>query len=216
MCWFKKKEKIKKEKVKEKEESIFDKDMFSITFCINSNSFHKYYHQKYFKKSDIVWTNNKDKFTVIEVHYSESCSPLYAIEEKVNCDVFKITDEILYYKFEAIDEWRRSEHKNISKELISTKTPLENFKEMETYKLIETEEEFKEYLESKLNADDWCRKKLVTKMKELQLGSGFINAFADLIGNHLEKYHQMIDLASEVGDKDVLMYLYTYKFGEKE
>ena len=49
-------------------------------------------------------------------------------------------------------------------------------------------------------------------MKELGLCDGFINNFADLIGNDLNKYHAMIDLASEVKDRDTLMYLYTYKF----
>lgn len=84
------------------------------------------------------------------------------------------------------------------------------------YKLIESEEELNNYLQSKLSCDDWCRLKLVTKMKELNLGMGFITAFADLIGNDLDKYHTMIDLASEVKDKDILMYLFVYKFGKKE
>ena len=83
------------------------------------------------------------------------------------------------------------------------------------YKLIESKLEFKEYMESSLSCDDWCRLKLIKKMKEIGLGNGFINAFSNLIGNDLTKYHQMIDLADECDDKDILMYMFTYKFGEK-
>lgn len=81
------------------------------------------------------------------------------------------------------------------------------------YKLIETLEELNEYKSSTLSCDDWCRLKLINKMKELGLGDGFINSFVDLIGNDLDKYHQMIDLANECNDRSTLMYMYTYKFG---
>ena len=53
-------------------------------------------------------------------------------------------------------------------------------------------------------------------MKELNLGNGFITDFADLIGNDRDKYHTMVDLASEVKDLDILMYLLVYKFGKKD
>jgi hypothetical protein len=70
-------------------------------------------------------------------------------------------------------------------------------------------------MSSTLDCNTWCRKKVYNKIKELGLGDGFINQFADLIGNDLDKYHAMIDLANEVTDKDTLMYLYTYKFRDE-
>lgn len=83
------------------------------------------------------------------------------------------------------------------------------------YKLIESVNELNAYLLSKLSCDDWCRLKLISTMKSLNLGDGFITGFADLIGNDLEKYHLMIDLAKEVKDIDTLMYMFVYKFGKK-
>lgn len=114
-------------------------------------------------------------------------------------------------------KWRLIRTETINKEVVSERIPLDIFKEHfnSKYKLIETEEEFNEYVSSTLDCDTWCRKKLYNKMKELGLGDGFINQFADLVGNDLDKYHAMIDLANEVTDKDTLMYLYTYKFREE-
>lgn len=86
---------------------------------------------------------------------------------------------------------------------------LENNK---SYKLIETEEEFDAYYQSQLSCDAWCQKKLVEKMLELGLGSGFISSFSELIGNDIEKYYQMIHLAEEVENKDILMYLFANLF----
>ncbi|MBM6798823.1 hypothetical protein H7U28_08370, partial [Coprobacillus cateniformis] len=60
--------------------------------------------------------------------------------------------------------------------------------------------------------DAWCQKKLVEKMLELGLGSGFISSFSELIGNDIEKYYQMIHLAEEVENKDILMYLFANLF----
>lgn len=114
--------------------------------------------------------------------------------------------------------WYCQQYKTIKKYDEETTTVQEIFKNKFSfkYKLIESEEELNNYLQSKLSCDDWCRLKLVTKMKELNLGSGFITAFADLIGNDRDKYHTMIDLASEVKDLDILMYLLVYKFGKKD
>lgn len=84
------------------------------------------------------------------------------------------------------------------------------------YKLIESVDELNAYLLSNLFCNDWCRLKLISTMKSLNLGDGFITGFADLIGNDLEKYHLMIDLAKEVKDIDTLMYMFVYKFGKKE
>lgn len=113
--------------------------------------------------------------------------------------------------------WRCIKGDSIEEKIVFEKTPLEVFKLYGSvaYKLIETEEELNEYMSSTLDCNTWCRKKVYNKMKELGLGDGFTNQFADLIGNDLDKYHAMIDLANEVTDKDILMYLYTYKFGGK-
>ena len=112
------------------------------------------------------------------------------------------------------EKWKLTKKETVKNEIVSKRTPLEVFVEEFNckYKLIETVDEFDSYLSSTLDCDTWCRKKLYDKMKELELGSGFINQFADLVGNDLDKYHAMIDLAKEVSDKDTLMYLYTYKF----
>ena len=112
--------------------------------------------------------------------------------------------------------WEAVNIDSVEREVVGEKTPLELFIESYEgkYKLIETEDEFNDYLHSTLNCDTWCRMKLYNKMKELGFGIAFIESFADLIGNDLRKYHAMIGLASEVTDRDTLMYLYTYKFRE--
>ena len=140
-----------------------------------------------------------------------------SIENKENLVKYKETQLKTYEYFDKDKCWRLKKVNVVGTEIEYEKTPLEVFKEEyeSKYKLIETEEEFNEYMSSTLDCDTWCRKKLYDKMKELGLGDGFINQFADLVGNNLDKYHAMIDLANEVTDKDTLMYLYTYKFGKK-
>ena len=141
--------------------------------------------------------------------------PCKSIENKENFVKYK---EIQLKTYEYSKEekcWKLTNTDVIGTEVVYEKTPLEVFNDNEyKYKLIETVEEFNDYLSSTLNCDTWCRKKLYDKMKRLGLGDGFINQFADLVGNDLNKYHAMIDLANEVTDKDTLMYLYTYKFGK--
>jgi hypothetical protein len=140
-----------------------------------------------------------------------------AIEYKKNLIGYKraIIKTFKYYPDNNL--WGNIKRDVIEEEIVSEKTPLEVFKLCRSggYKLIETEEELNEYVSSTLDCNTWCRKKVYNKMKELGLGDGFINQFADLIGNDLNKYHAMIDLANEVTDKDTLMYLYTYKFREE-
>lgn len=140
-----------------------------------------------------------------------------SIENKKNFIEYKETQLKTYEYFDKDKCWKLKDVNVVGTEVVSEKTPLEIFKEeyKSKYKLIETEEEFNEYMSSTLDCDTWCRKKVYNKMKELGLGDGFINQFADLIGNDLDKYHAMIDLANEVTDKDTLMYLYTYKFRNK-
>lgn len=137
-----------------------------------------------------------------------------SIENKENFIKYKETQLKTYEYFDKYKCWKLTNTNVVKTEVVYEKTPLEIFKEKykSKYKLIETEEEFNEYMSSTLDCDTWCRKKLYDKMKELGLGDGFINQFADLVGNNLDKYHAMIDLSGEVTDKDTLMYLYTYKF----
>lgn len=140
------------------------------------------------------------------------------IENKKDFIRYKDT-RINTYEYSEEDKcWKHTKTEVVGTETTSEQTPLEIFKEefKSKYKLIETEDEFNEYISSTLDCNTWCRKKLYNKMKELGLGDGFINQFADLVGNDLDKYYTMIDLANEVSDKDTLMYLYTYKFRENK
>lgn len=139
-----------------------------------------------------------------------------SIEEKENYIKYKETQLKTYEYFKEEKYWKLINTDIIGTEIVYEKTPLEVFKEncKSKYKLLETEDEFNEYITSTLDCNTWCRNKLYNKMKKLELGDGFINQFADLIGNDLDKYHAIIDLANEITDKDTLMYLYTYKFGK--
>lgn len=179
------------------------------------------------KLEDICYID--DDSTTIECFYP-NCAPFArgnytAIEKKKNYKEFEFKNTKQFHLnsggywfcFDDIYINTTPDEKRISDTPIKTLTPLEYFKQYHDskYKLIETEDELSEYLESKLSCDDWCRLKLVKKMKEIELGDGFINGFADLIGNDLDKYYQMIDLANECNDKNILMYLFIYKFGKK-
>lgn len=139
-----------------------------------------------------------------------------SIENKDNLIKYKETQIKTYEYFREDKCWRHTKTDIVGTEKVSERTPIEIFRKdcKSKYCLIENEDELNDYLSSALDCNTWCRMKLYNKMKELGLGDGFINSFADLIGNNLEKYHAMIDLASEVSDKDTLMYLYTYKFGK--
>ena len=110
--------------------------------------------------------------------------------------------------------WRKENEVEDTEEMKFEKTPLEIFKECfnSNYKLIENVDEFNNYLYSTLDCDTWCRKKLYNKMKELGLGDEFINQFADLVGDNLYRYHKMIDLASEITDKHLLLETYKCHF----
>ena len=141
--------------------------------------------------------------------------PCKSIENKENFIKYKETQLKTYEYFKEYKCWKLTSTNVIGTETVFEKTPLEVFNDNKSkYKLIETEEELNDYIKSTLDCNTWCRKKLYDKMKELGLGDGFINQFADLIGNNLDKYYAMIDLANEVTDKDTLMYLYAYKFGK--
>lgn len=149
-------------------------------------------------------------------HMVTSAAPEKSIERKNNLIKYRkmVINTYVYLSRKKFWNVIGIDNDNVGEEVLLEKTPLEVFKENynSKYKLIETEDEFNEYMNSTLDCDTWCRKKLYNKMKELGLGDGFINQFADLVGDSLDKYHAMIDLANEVSDKDTLMYLYTYKF----
>jgi hypothetical protein len=145
------------------------------------------------------------------IHYDDNNK---SIENKENLIRYKKEENHTYEYSKEEKCWKRINTVVVGTEKISEQTPLEIFINQLNckYKLIETVDEFNDYISSALDCDTWCRKKLYDKMKELGLGDGFINQFADLVGNDLDKYYAMIDLANEVSDKDTLMYLYTYKF----
>ena len=165
-------------------------------------------HYEYFYNHENPWYIGVGSFPYVE----------NVVKYKKNLIKYKETQiqTLKYYPEEEV--WRVVNVDNINKEIVFEETPLEVFLKSfkGKYKLIETEDEFNDYLSSTFDCDTWCRKKLYDKMKELGLGDGFINSFADLVGNNLDKYHAMIDLANEVTDKDTLMYLYTYKFRQIE
>lgn len=171
------------------------------------------------KASIISHTENNIVFKSYKYHFNFEHqflddSSYQSIENKSNFIKYKDTLINTYEYYKEDKCWKLIKTEAIGTEVAAVQTPLEVFKGkfQSKYKLIETEYEFNEYIVSTLDCDTWCRKKLYDKMKELGLGDGFINQFADLVGNDLDKYHAMIDLANEVSDKDTLMYLYTYKF----
>ena len=178
------------------------------------------------KESIISQSNENIVFKRYQTFYNHQTifphgfpSPTYlidytkTIEKKENFITYKET-KLETYEHRSNGVWNLINTDVIGKEITLERTPQEVFeKEFKSkYKLIDTMDEFNDYLSSALDCNTWCRKKLYDKMKELGLGDGFINQFADLIGNDLNKYYAMIDLATEVTDKDTLMYLYTYKF----
>lgn len=168
----------------------------------------------YISKNEIVETDNKSYIVAKLKRKEHSCSDNESIENK--CDQ-ALCETVKIYRFDLLcAEWRMRTFKIISNKLLGISTPLDLFKEKGFYKLIENETEFNEYMSSDVSCNDWCRIKLVKKMKEMGLGVGFINAFADLIGNDLERYKIMIELANECKDKDILMYMLTQKFNSKE
>lgn len=167
-------------------------------------------------ENSIICKNYK-KYYNFQHAYSDFPVFSESIEQKKNL-IRYLKTSIVTYEYDNKNEiWNLINIDCAFSEVMSDKTPLDVFKThyKSNYKLIETEEELNEYLASTLDCNTWCRRKLYNKMKELGLCNGFINQFADLIGNDLTKYHAMIELAEEISDKDTLMYLYTYKFGKK-
>ena len=210
--WFKKNKNETSETKIEKRANYIERNNGNIEICLGDCFYTQYV---VIPKSSI--SSHTEDVIVFERHEkSLNHSLANAIEDKVDSVQLDKTLAVTCVYHTYYHYWEIEDRKIVATKEVSRKSPLEVFvKNYESkYKLIETEDEFSEYLSSTLDCDTWCRKKLYTKMKELGLGDGFINQFADLIGNDLDKYHAMIDLANETSDKDTLMYLYTYKFGK--
>lgn len=182
----------------ESTKDISIKKSFIVSHTENSIVFQSYKHR----------LNSEIRYVYDNGDYHSS------IENKEDLIEYKDIENHIYEYSKKDKCWKRIKTEVVGTEAVFSKTPLAVFLEEfnSKYKLIETIDEFNNYLSSALDCDTWCRKKLYDKMKELGLGDGFINQFADLVGNDLDKYYAMIDLANEVSDKDTLMYLYTYKF----
>lgn len=241
LCFFKRKEKKNKQTVVEqpvgaktnKINHFLSEDDEKISIQVKSSTNFNKYHVGVVTilKSDIIELS-KETIKCYEVlrneNFIESSFDGYSLKLYSNLrhaienkqDYIKSENKyIVTYGYEKNEiYWEKNAYREkIESKIVKKMTPKEVFTKVceSKYKLIETEEELDSYLNSKLSCDDWCRLKLYTKMRELGFGNGFIDSFADLIGNDLNKYHQMIDLASETNDRDTLMYLYTYKFGKK-
>lgn len=204
-------------------------DNGNITVNIVFDGLYGFYNSKFTIRKELIISHSEKSIVFYnyenwynhQTRYGYSCwgDRFFAnynltIENKENFIEYKET-QIKTLEYCSDDKgWKFVKKETEKNEAISKRTPLDVFeKEFNSkYKLIETVDELNDYLSSSLDCDTWCRKKLYDKMKELGLGDGFINQFADLVGNNLDKYHAMIDLANEVSDKDTLMYLYTYKF----
>ena len=174
----------------------------------------------------ISHTENNIVFKSYEYYLNFEPKIIYGIHYDNNNESIENKESLIRYKkeenhtYEYSKEdkcWKHIKTVVVGTEKIFEQTPFEIFVNQLNckYKLIETVDEFNDYISSALDCDTWCRKKLYDKMKELGLGDGFINQFAALVGNDLDKYYAMIDLANEVSDKDTLMYLYTYKFSKE-
>lgn len=222
--WFKKNK--ANETKEEKKKNYKELDNGDISLCIEdygyfmpNDKYRRYYTTSInIPKSSIISCDN-NYMTFEHSETEQEYSRFDAIEEKK--DYIVSTKDLLVLcsnrSMETRNLWSIVRKEVVSSKEVSRQTPLEVFTTdfKSQYKLIETEDEFNDYLASTLDCNTWCRRKLYNKMKEVGLGDGFINEFADLIGNDLDKYHAMIDLAGEVSDKDTLMYLYTYKFGKR-
>lgn len=184
-----------------------------VTFKVLDN-FYNIVEDKTFKKSGIV-SQTEDTFVYKEVY--ESCWPLKgsAFFEKKPVTVTKKA-EYKTYKFNRKKEYWVYESEEQKVEDTFVLSLEEIFDEFNSeFCLLESKEELLDYLNSKFDLPTWGRLKVVRKMKELGLGMGFITHFAELIGTDLDKYRAMVDLAEEIEDKDLLMYLYVNKFGKK-
>jgi len=200
-----------------KEENIFD--YFRLPEFEIFVSSHGGLKPMTFKRSEITPLSN-DGFKTTEVYrkYLPDCDS--SIDLKEDQKEFIITDKVKYrrtnYQTTVLAIWERIVSESAKEETGNVKTCMDVFKELGSYKLIETEAEFEDYLNSNVSSDDWSMCKLAETMLSLNLGQGFINGFADLIGTDLQRYHEMIDLSKECESRDILMYLLVKKYGGKD
>ena len=164
------------------------------------------------------WINRSDIKEYTEngfvVERFEEKDPYYNLSIEFKDEAHKLLKKRKYeYSYDFEKEIWVFKITDISCETLKTYSSLDSFKALGNYKLIETEEECEDYINSSLSCDDWCRIKLVRKMQELNLGVGFITAFADLIDTDLDKYKMMCQLSKECNDRDILMYMLVHKFG---
>lgn len=162
------------------------------------------------KKEDIICIDD-NKFRYLE---HEEAKLYYLINHKLRKQVlfnYEITQDIvnnnLYLEF----------IKRFSCEIEETELDItiqEVFEKQKPYCLIETLEELNNYLDSDLTYEEWQRKKIITKMLELNLGVGFINAFAHKCVD-FKDYNTLTRLANECENRDILMYLLVKYFDDE-
>lgn len=162
-------------------------------------------------RDQIVENNHKDRFKILDYETVTVNTKAECIEYKVDQEKKRVK-KIIEFKFQD-NEWIINSEEILESNLIEIITPKESFKYLGFYKLIETEDEFDNYMNSNFSCDIWCQIKVTKTMIDLGLGSGFISGFGDLIGTYLDRYKLMIELSKECDDRDLLMYMLIKKFG---
>lgn len=173
------------------------------------------YHD--FNYKDVVETNNDDYFVIKKPYTYVDKWLSYAINNKES--VLEVNGEnFIKYTLNFINGKKIYKDERIKDNELERNelSPLECFRRMGSYMLIETEAEFEDYMRSNITAKDWSLIKLSKTMLELNLKHEFINGFADLIVDDLSKYKYMIELSKECENRDILMYLLVHKYGENK
>lgn len=164
--------------------------------------------------------NIKDLLLNLEsyVHYN----PIYSLSSflKRYADIKKdivtvnYTEKLLIYKGSISKLYANCYIVEGSIVKLKQYTPLEGFKnkfEYVDYKLIETEEEFNEFLESDLNIDDWCTLKVANLLATYKHGLVYHEFIKNI--NTIEKYHILESMLEEIKDSSVLYTAMVRNFG---
>lgn len=113
----------------------------------------------------------------------------------------------------------KTDYNNAGSDIISiTKGGVEFFREYIKDKplyLIETEEEYLDFMNSHLKITTWCWLKVSNKLKEYNLVPAF-NIFIDNIGLSLDKYKIMVSLLEVIKDPSVLYLAFKDNFPESD